>query len=119
MNSEEKNFIESLSYEDKAILDAILEEGEETNASEGAVVKRMNLTTESILDKKINKCVMLIAKAKNDPMYAKFVKFFKLSRVWRKKLRQKYYGQARGIVMSAGGLHATDVAAEVNKRFKK
>jgi hypothetical protein len=86
-------------------------------ASEGVAIVRQNWTTQNLVDKKIHKACMIIAKIKNDPLYEKFKKFFKLSRFWRAKIRQKYYGMARGIVMSQGGLKSKDVAKVIHDRF--
>jgi len=119
-NSEIEEVMASMSIEDRELLNEILAE-EDTSilASEGQAIVRQKWDTKSLVDKKINKAVMLIAKTKKDPMYDKFKKFFKLSRFWRAKLRDKYYGIARGIVMSKGGMKATDIAKAVHERLGK
>jgi hypothetical protein len=57
---------------------------------------------------------MILAKQDNDVFYAKFDKFFKLSRVWRARIRKKYYGKARSLVMSSGKLYSGSLSKELN-----
>jgi hypothetical protein len=116
-NSEIDEILAQMSVDDRELLNEILAEDEDTPASEGVAIVRQNWTVQNLVDKKIHKTTMLIAKLKNDPMYFKFKKFFKLSRFWRAKIRQKYYGIARGIVMAQGGLKSKDVAKVVHERF--
>ena len=114
---EAEEILSQMSVEDRELLNEILAEDEETLASEGVAIVRQNWTVQNLVDKKINKAAMLIAKLKGDPMYIKFKKFFKLSRFWRAKIRQKYYGMARGVVMAQGGLKSKDVAKVIHQKF--
>jgi hypothetical protein len=91
---------------------------EEELASEGIQVKRQTWSTKSLLDKRIAKVCMILGKQNNDPLYHKYVKFFKLSRVWRARLRQKYSAKARGIILQSGNLYQGSLS-EAIKRSKK
>jgi hypothetical protein len=124
-NGELMEFLESLSFGDRRIFEELMNDEEYNTqldtANEGVMLKRQNWTTKSLLDKKISRAVMLLAKQNNDPMYQKFVKFFKLSRVWRARLRTRYWGKARAIVIQAGGgtgvnsISVADILAAQNK----
>ena len=116
-DNEIEEILAQMSIEDRELLNEILAEDENTPANEGTAIVRQNWTTQNLVEKRINKTTMLIAKIKEDPLYYKFKKFFKLSRFWRAKIRQKYYGMARGVVMAQGGLKAKDVAKVVHERF--
>lgn len=117
LNKETEELLASMSISDRELLNEILADDGIKIASEGVAIVRQNWTTQNLVDKKIHKACMIIAKIKNDPLYEKFKKFFKLSRFWRAKIRQKYYGMARGIVMSQGGLKSKDVAKVIHDRF--
>jgi len=119
LTKETEDLLASMSVSDRELLNEVLAEDGIQVASEGVAIVRQNWTTQNLVDKKIHKACMIIAKVKKDPLYDKFKKFFKLSRFWRAKIRQKYYGMARGIVMSQGGLKSKDVAKVVHERFGK
>ena len=124
---------ENLSVEDKEILMEILndtmdlfreypdEEGEEPKetASEGMMIKRMTWTTQGVIDKKVSKVCVLLAKANGDPLYNRFKLFRTRWKFFREKIRQKYGGRARAIVLSNGGVNATDLGEAVKKALHK
>jgi hypothetical protein len=132
MDAEHKEFYDSLSDEDKELFNEILsdtldlfreysdeEEAEAASASEGVLIKRMNWTTMGVIDKKVSKTCVLLAKANADPLYKKFKFFRDKWRFWREKIRQKYGGRARSIVLSNGGVNATDLGVAVNKALHR
>ena len=120
-----KNFMDKLSVEDKEIFTEIMNDtmdvfredygNEEDTANEGLMVKRMNWTTQGVIDKKVSKVCVLLAKANGDPLYGKFKIFRDKWRFFREKLRQKYGGRARAIVLSNGGVNAENLGEAVNK----
>jgi len=124
---------ENLSVEDKEILMEILNdtmdifreypENEDDEklpeANEGVMIKRMNWTTQGVIDKKVSKVCVLLAKSNGDPLYERF-KFFKTKwRFFREKIRMKYGGRARAIVLSNGGVNATDLGEAVKAALHK
>jgi len=123
---------ENLSVEDKEILMEILndtmdifreypdeEEPEKVEAQEGVMIKRMNWTTQGVIDKKVSKVCVLLAKANGDPLYNRFKVFRDKWRFFREKIRLKYGGRARAIVLSNGGVNATDLGEAVKAALHK
>lgn len=109
----------NLSPVNKMLLEEVLSSlTEEELASEGVQIKRQTWSTKSLLDKRIAKVCMILGKQNNDPIYHKYVKFFKLSRVWRARLRQKYSAKARGIILQSGNLYQGSLS-EAIKNSKK
>lgn len=127
--SEIKEFMDKLSVEDREIFTEIMNDtmdvfredygDEEATANEGLMIKRLNLTTQGVIDKKVSKVCVLLAKANGDPLYTKFKFFRDKWRFFREKLRQKYGGRARAIVLSNGGINATDLGDAVKKALHK
>ena len=114
----ETNFSEQNEILLKEILSDISSEELDMLASEGMKIKRQTWDTKSIMDKRIAKVCMLLAKQNNDILYHKFVKFFKLSRVWRARLRAKYWGKAKSLVVSSGNLYEGSLTAAIKKAEK-
>jgi len=102
----------------KEILSDVSSEELDMLASEGLKIKRQTWDTKSIMDKRIAKVCMLLAKQNNDILYHKFVKFFKLSRVWRARLRAKYWGKAKSLVVSSGNIYEGSLTAAIKKAEK-
>jgi hypothetical protein len=110
--------VEDLTLENQRLLREIFAEEDLDNtdlsqAEEGVMIRRQTWDSRQLLDKRIHKVCMLLAKQENDVFYAKFDKFFKLSRVWRARLRKKYYGKARSLVMSSGKLYSGSLSKEL------
>ena len=103
----------------KEILSDMTQDEMDMLASEGIKIKRQTWDTKSIMDKRIAKVCMLLAKQNNDILYYKFVKFFKLSRVWRARLRAKYWGKAKSLVVSSGNLYEGSLSAAIKQAEKK
>ena len=103
----------------KEILADMTPEELDSLASEGVKIKRQTWDTKSIMDKRIAKVCMLLGKQNDDILYHKFVKFFKLSRVWRARLRAKYWGKAKAIVVGSGNLYEGSLTNAIKKAEKK
>lgn len=109
-----------LSPQNQMLFNEIMDEIKQEDAAlEGVKIKRQTWDTKSLMDKRIAKVCMLLAKQNGDVAYEKFVKFFKLSRVWRARIRAKYWGKARSMIAASGHLYEgslTDAIKSANKQ---
>ena len=103
IDSELEQTLSEMTFEEQQLLKEVILESQVSVGNEGAFVRRQVLDTMDLKAKKEKKICMLLAKNAKDPLHAKYVKFFKLSRVWRAKIWQKYMGRAKSILASAGG----------------
>ena len=87
-------------------------------ANEGPVatqkVIRMTLSKQTIIDRKINRTAVFLAKESGDVLYEKYRKFFLAARTARDLIRKKYGAKAKTLVMR-GATQAAQTAPAKQK----
>lgn len=115
----------SISNESRVLFDAIMNADCEPSlllANEGAIatqkVIRVTLSKQTIIDRKVSRMALFLAREQGDVMYDKYRKFFLAARTMRDQIRKKYGMKAKSLVMR-GASAASQAPAAVKVPAKK